>query len=262
MRVVDLFCGGGGFSQGFKEAGFDIIFGLDKDKKACETFQYNFPDATVVWSPIEIWDKYPSAEVVIGSPPCVEFSKGNVNRTWDTSLIDLFLKVVELIQPAYYIMENVPDAINAINNLDMAYKGKFPTQVVLSADDFGCATRRKRLFAGRFPRTVTKSNRKRAVKDVINIHRPGYRQPFKDSVYRKIDPDKPLFTICQQRIGNERYLLPNGTSLTVSELATIQGFPSYYVFPCSRSEAQRQIGNAVCPPVARAIAERICEVEK
>ena len=77
------------------------------------------------------------------------------------------------------------------------------------------------------------------------------------SVYRKINPDKPFVTLCSQRISNERYLLQNGTSLTTSEMAIIQGFPSWFVFPCSVSEMQRQIGNSVCPNVSYAIAKRI-----
>ena len=28
MRVADFFCGGGGFSEGFRQAGFDIVFAV------------------------------------------------------------------------------------------------------------------------------------------------------------------------------------------------------------------------------------------
>ena len=30
MRVADFFCGGGGFSEGFRQAGFEIVFAVDK----------------------------------------------------------------------------------------------------------------------------------------------------------------------------------------------------------------------------------------
>lgn len=260
MKVVDLFCGAGGFSEGFRQAGFEIVFGIDNDKQACKTFKHNFPEAEVVCEDIMTYEDTPIVDVVIGSPPCKEFSKGNVNRTFDTSLIARFLEVVKSdAQPHYYVMENVPDVQNAINNLYGNFAGKFSTQLKLSAYDFGCATTRERLFSGLFPKSVKKSKIKRVVKDVINPEMSGHQQPFKKTVYRKIDPNKPLFVICSQRIGNERYLLPNGRSLAVSELATIQGFPPWFIFPCSRSEAQRQIGNAVCPPVAKAIAESILE---
>ena len=260
-KVVDLFCGAGGFSEGFRQIGFQIVFAIDNNENACKTFRHNFPEAKVLCADVRNIDDFPKCDVVIGSPPCKEFSKGNVKRSFDTSLIRRFLEIVELIQPKYYVMENVSDAQNAVNNLYSEFAGKFPTQLILNAYDFGCATSRERLFSGRFPKKIRKSRIKYVVKDVINCEMSGYQQPFKDVVYRKIDPNKPLFTICSQRIGNERYLLPNGRSLEVSELATIQGFPPWFIFPHSRSEAQRQIGNAVCPPVAKAIAEAILEVE-
>jgi len=254
LSVIDLFCGAGGFSEGFRQAGFNIVFGIDNNRVACETFQYNFPDAKVVCEDIIKFDDFPKSDIIIGGPPCTEFSKGNVSRTWDTSLIRRFLSIVKKIKPRFFVMENVPDCQISITK---EFSKDFPTQLILSASDFECATVRTRLFAGNFPNVIQKSTKTVVVKDVIKCDMSGYRQPFKQPVYRKIDPKKPLFTICSQRIGNERYLLPNGRSLEVAELATIQGFPSHFIFPCSRSEAQRMIGNSVCPPVAKAIAKAI-----
>lgn len=38
MKVVDFFCGGGGFSEGFRQAGFDIVFAVDKWEPAIITY--------------------------------------------------------------------------------------------------------------------------------------------------------------------------------------------------------------------------------
>ena len=257
LEVLDLFCGAGGFSEGFKQAGFNIIFGIDNDKWSCKTFKWNFPKAEVICEDIRNFNNYPKCDVIIGSPPCKEFSKGNIDRTWDTKLVDRFLEIIKQAEPKFWVMENVPEVIDVINNLTGKYKRIFNVSLILNAYDFGCATTRTRLFAGNFPKEIKKSKEKKAVKDVININRAGYRQPYKDNVYRHINPNKPFVTLVSQRICNERYLLPNGTSLEVSEMATIQGFPSNFVFPVSRSEAQKQVGNSVCPPVAKAIAEQI-----
>ena len=42
-NVLDLFCGAGGLSCGFERAGFNIVLGIDNDKKALETFEANHP---------------------------------------------------------------------------------------------------------------------------------------------------------------------------------------------------------------------------
>lgn len=250
LTVMDLFCGAGGFSAGFKNAGCNIIFGIDNNKSACNTFRYNFQDADVVCENIREFDDFPKAGIIIGSPPCVEFSKGNVDRTFDTSLIECMIEIVDRVQPNYWVLENVPDTYDYVDA---------PVKEILNADDYGCATIRSRLFAGKYPAELLHKTKGRSVMEVININRCGFRQPYKPNVYRKINPDKPFVTLCSQRIANERYLLPNGTSLDVCEMGIIQGFPSWFVFPCSRSEMQRQIGNSVCPPVAEAIARSILE---
>ena len=43
ILVIDLFCSGGGFSEGFRQAGFDVVFGIDNWKPACETHKINGP---------------------------------------------------------------------------------------------------------------------------------------------------------------------------------------------------------------------------
>jgi len=159
------------------------------------------------------------------------------------------------MNPKYWVMENVT-AMSKTILFTASRQFSFPNIQIMKGSDYGAATVRSRFFGGNFPK-VENPRINRCVRDVINIDRPGFRQPYKDHVYRKIDPDKPLFTLCSQRIANERYLLPNGTSLTVSEMAICQGVPNWFVFPVSRSEMQRQIGNSVCPPIAQAIAEKI-----
>ena len=44
-RVIDLFCGCGGISEGFRLAGFEIVGGLDFNQDAVETYNQNFTDA-------------------------------------------------------------------------------------------------------------------------------------------------------------------------------------------------------------------------
>ena len=48
MRVLDLFCGAGGFSCGHEAAGFEIVAGADMDRNALRTFAQNFPGAATL----------------------------------------------------------------------------------------------------------------------------------------------------------------------------------------------------------------------
>src|ERR1700730_15872600 len=84
-RLIDLFCGAGGMSLGFKQAGFRPVLALDNDAAAIETHKANFgPDAHC--ANIDEWlqeHPVPLAEVVIGGPPCQGFSLLNKNRDGD-----------------------------------------------------------------------------------------------------------------------------------------------------------------------------------
>jgi len=263
MKVIDLFCGAGGFSEGFSQAGFEIAMGIDIDKNACMTFEHNFSRAKVLQMDIKDWQptEHHKVDIIIGSPPCIEFSKGNVNRTFDLSLVNEFLRIVKILNPKYWIMENVEEV--RIMHEDLYRHVELPQEFkyqILKAEYFGVASRRPRFFGGIFPK-VKFPMIKQAVKNVIKINVPGFRtfKTLDDRVFKAryidIDGVGPCITTKRQHI--ERYLLPNGRQLEVGEMALLMGFPDDFLFLGSRSKAIWLIGNAVCPPVAKAIAEAI-----
>jgi DNA (cytosine-5)-methyltransferase 1 len=53
LKVVDLFCGCGGFSHGFQKAGFEVVLGVDWNADAIETFKLNHKKAQYYAGPIE-----------------------------------------------------------------------------------------------------------------------------------------------------------------------------------------------------------------
>ena len=77
-NVLDLFCGAGGLSLGFKQAGFNIIAGIDNVKDAIETHHYNFKNCNSICEDItKIKDENVKniignsvVDVIIGGPPC------------------------------------------------------------------------------------------------------------------------------------------------------------------------------------------------
>ena len=95
MRVADFFCGGGGFSEGFRQAGFEIVFAVDKWAPAVKTYKGNKPGVNVVQDDVirisklsnEEFEKLvPDSEVIIGSPPCQSFSHSNKSGNGDKSI--------------------------------------------------------------------------------------------------------------------------------------------------------------------------------
>ena len=113
-KVADLFCGAGGFSEGFRQMGFEISFALDHWKPAVRTFRKNHPHAEGIEEDAVCVDPsiLPRVDVVIGSPPCSPFSYSNgkkqISLGLGLSLVRRFVEFVEEMRPRVWFMENVP----------------------------------------------------------------------------------------------------------------------------------------------------------
>ncbi len=168
--IVDLFCGAGGLSLGFKQVGFKTLFANDMDSLCIETYKYNhpeIPEKNIVCGDIreicnEI-DTYISedVDVVIGGPPCQGFSSANKHhRVIDdprNELYKYFLKAVELIAPKFVVMENVKGMLKVADQVVEDYEqlrvqknGKMYSYRVsyelLNSADFSVAQSRERLI--------------------------------------------------------------------------------------------------------------------
>jgi DNA (cytosine-5)-methyltransferase 1 len=162
-KIVDLFCGAGGFSLGAHRAGFHTTLAVDIDKKLTSSFEQNFPTATLLHADIS---EIGAAEIkqkanlkrgelagVIGGPPCQGFSLIGRRNLSDprNRLVWHFFRVVKELQPRFFVMENVPglllgDAKYALDEALSQLNGfKVVGPVVIDACDFGAATRRERV---------------------------------------------------------------------------------------------------------------------
>ena len=89
IKVLDLFCGAGGLSEGFKKAGFNILTGLDINSDALLTYRFNHPDTEIITHDLQnVPDslinglKINNYDIVIGGPPCQGFSlAGRLNKS-------------------------------------------------------------------------------------------------------------------------------------------------------------------------------------
>ena len=146
--VIDLFCGAGGFSEGFRRAGFKIILGIDKEPRMLAAFRANHL-GTEVWErdvltidPSEL----PDADVIIGSPPCQPFSVASSKKDPEKGmiLVNWMLDAVRHKKPRFWVMENVPPVVKYLPNW-------IPVVKILNAVEYGVPQTRKRCFAGDYP---------------------------------------------------------------------------------------------------------------
>lgn len=114
--VIDLFCGAGGLSHGFKMEGFDIVAGVDTDDNCRFPFEHN-NDAPFLLEDVAEIDAaalnrrfLPDASrVLVGCAPCQPFSKysqGREDGRWQ--LLKHFSRLIRELRPDVVSMENVP----------------------------------------------------------------------------------------------------------------------------------------------------------
>ena len=162
-NAIDLFCGAGGLSKGFMDAGFDIIVGVDNDKDALNTFALNHNGAEAInedLSKEETFEKIKqiagkrTIDVIVAGPPCQGFSLTGP-RNFDDERNKLYLAVLKMVkeyQPKGFIIENVP-------GMATLYEGQIKDEIlrrfkemgynidcrILKACDYGVPQMRKRL---------------------------------------------------------------------------------------------------------------------
>lgn len=122
-RLIDLFCGCGGLTQGFIETKrFKPVFANDNDAAALQSYRANFDPQgkhSVCQDVVELLetasDLIPQADVVGGDPPCQGFSLLNKKREGDKrrELWRYYVEIVRLSNARFVVMENVPQLIDS-----------------------------------------------------------------------------------------------------------------------------------------------------
>jgi DNA (cytosine-5)-methyltransferase 1 len=130
LNVIDLFSGVGGFSAGFRKAGFNILIANEIDATISQSYQKNHPETAMINDDIknilpEIKKINKKIDVIIGGPPCQGFSMAGArirNNKKDAFLDDPrnylfrhYFNIVQETEPTYFVMENVPGMLSMSN---------------------------------------------------------------------------------------------------------------------------------------------------
>jgi DNA (cytosine-5)-methyltransferase 1 len=193
LTALDLFCGAGGLSLGLREAGFDVLGGVDDWPVALETYRANFPTHIVIPTSIGghqakslLRTDLPTVDLIAGGPPCQGFSVQRIGKDFDArnDLVVAFGHAVNMLRPKMLLMENVPGLLGARGRKVLAQlvrdlaDGGYQTKTrLLDAADFGVPQHRKRVFLVgwraneypefEFPEPHTASTKRKSVRDAI-----------------------------------------------------------------------------------------------
>lgn len=196
--VVDLFCGAGGLSKGFLDAGFDVVLGVDFDDQALQTFEANHGSARAMKLDLFNHDnikeikKYLDSneiqlDVLVGGPPCQGFSLAGKREENDERniLYSAMVKTAKLLQPKIVVLENVPGMLKL-------YDGKGAKRIINDFTDLGYNMKAEVLFA---PNYGVPQIRKRVVFVGVKNGLSEFKYPLP-----KVNPEE--YVTCEEAISD------------------------------------------------------------
>ncbi len=253
--VVDLFCGAGGFSRGFRDVGFLVKLGIDIDYNCVRTFSLNFPESIVIHGDIRnitgldmvrIVGRRP--DVVIGGSPCEPFTAVNPRRMDDPldrlyvdelgQLTLHFIRIVGELQPRVFILENVPEL--AEEPLRSAIIEEFSrvgySKVyfnILRAEHYGTPSIRRRLFISNIELRPKKIGKIVTVWDAIRDLPPPDSSdiPNHEYVHVSLRKSKRMYKL---RIGDSLYRFKGHEGIFQNYIKLRPDKPAPTVMGCSR----------------------------
>jgi len=162
MTAIDLFCGAGGVTTGYKAAGIKVIAAVDIDPMARKSFALNHSEVQLYEDDLhELDPETLMARLGLGQgelgiltacAPCQSFSslsRGRKRSDRRPRLVERVAEFVEQLQPAAVVVENVPRVERSwhfrrlVRRLRSAGYGAW--HGVVNAAEFGVPQRRRRL---------------------------------------------------------------------------------------------------------------------
>ena len=297
MRCVDLFSGCGGLSQGFQNAGFDIVAAFDNWKEAADVYEMNFKHPCII-ADIGQEEKVISKiaeynpDIIIGGPPCQDFSSAG-KRDGSTQRADLtrnFSNIITKIKPNWFVMENVErikrtQILEDITN-QLMNSGYGLNATILDAAFCGVPQNRTRYFLigclGINHNTLTPMFKEKLTKNRMTIRdyfndslgiEYYYRHPRsyeRRGVFSIDEPsptvrgvNRPVPSTYKKHPGDPVDPLKFGVEpLTTKQRSLVQTFPKSFKFSGTKTNLEQMVGNAVPVKLAEFVANAIMSHSK
>ncbi|NCU29888.1 DNA cytosine methyltransferase [Candidatus Saccharibacteria bacterium] len=277
---IDLFAGIGGFHLAFHNLGARCVFVSEWDKSARETYKKNFEkiqpelfdpeniDQTFAGDITAVLPKgIPDFDIITGGFPCQPFSQAGLKKGFNETRGTLFFDIANIIkekQPSAFFLENVRGLLTHDGGRTFATIQKVLTEdlgysffhKVIKASDYGVPQHRPRLFMVGFKDKSIKFEFPKPVKLAMTMD-----DVFDGKVNKTVG-----YTLRVggrgSGIGDRRnwdtYLVDGEVRrLSPKEGLRMQGFPDYFEFPVSETQAMKQLGNSVAVPAIQATANEI-----
>jgi len=271
MKIMEVFCGCGGFGALASTLGHEVVLGVDNDSVALDSWHKNNPSGVkkCLTLPPKSPIQWPEGDLHVHfSSPCQSFSGAkrdltDTEKTLGDSLLRWSLDTA--IEFKSWSFENV--ASTHSKAIIEEYKSKYPTKIDFTTAqcvDFGVPQQRTRLVAGppimiqRF-KELTKTHSVTVEEALKAAHLPVNSGSVRSMAklrtsgapcLRKVT--QPAYTVLTRPL-RWHFESKRGKALTVPQMAVLQSFPVGYKFPTNAQDGYRVIGNAVPPNLGLAI---------
>ena len=290
VKLIDLFAGAGGMSLGFTQAGCNVVAAVDNWDQAVECYKLNFPGHEVYNMDLSDWKGVvkklisKSYDIVIGGPPCQDFSEAGDQVEGDrAALTKSFARIVAKLRPKFFVMENVPLALKS--EAYRAARGVFKrakyglTELILDASLCGVPQKRRRFFCVGGLGLKNGFLRKTLIayqSDVPMTLREYIGDEFKFDFYYchprtygrrgvySLDEPAPTIRGCNRPMPKDYEMHKNDKaeprkasikSLSFKERSRIQMFPAEYKWLEHSSANDKMVGNAVPVGLSKYVAK-------
>lgn len=297
MRAIDLFAGAGGFSQGAKQAGVNVLWSANHWPLAVRTHALNHPHTDHQCQDLNQadWFGLPEYDILLASPACQGHSTASqpsrtVKHDADRATAWAVVDAAEASVPTLIVVENVPQFRNWVfyrlwvHCLELL--GYHIQEYILDAADFGVPQNRKRLFVIGDQRGCKSLYRPpvdhRPIGDIIQWNKGNWKpidipQRSPNTIKRINRGRKRLgHSFLTQHVTNhpgrslerpigtittkDQWCVVRGDEmrpLTIAEYKMAMGFDLNYQLLGTRTEKIKLLGNAVPPPVVKCVLESL-----